>query len=102
MDLVFTYNDDLKTEYFGPKAQDLAGKKWMLSLVGGRLNQKGLYDGADYGDDYEDEWIVEWFVSGDTMDSEFTATPEPTTLLLFGTGLLGLAAFGRKKFMKKS
>jgi len=27
--------------------------------------------------------------------------PEPTTVLLFGTGLLGMAAFGRKKFMKK-
>ncbi len=27
--------------------------------------------------------------------------PEPTTLLLFGTGLLGLAFFGRKRFMAK-
>ena len=28
--------------------------------------------------------------------------PEPTTMLLFGTGLLGLVGFGRKKFFKKS
>lgn len=26
--------------------------------------------------------------------------PEPTTMLLFGTGLIGLAGFGRKKFKK--
>ena len=27
--------------------------------------------------------------------------PEPTTLFLFGSGLIGLAGFGRKKFFKK-
>jgi len=26
--------------------------------------------------------------------------PEPTTMLLFGAGLVGLAGFGRKKFKK--
>lgn len=37
-----------------------------------------------------------------TYHKEPSQTPEPTTLLLFGTGLLGLAAFGRKKCMPKN
>ncbi|MFP3982646.1 MAG: flocculation-associated PEP-CTERM protein PepA [Desulfurivibrionaceae bacterium] len=32
----------------------------------------------------------------------FEVIPEPTTLLLFGTGLIGLAGFGRRKFFKKN
>lgn len=40
-----------------------------------------------------------WFAYGTSMDS--APVPEPATLLLFGTGLIGLAGLGRKKLIKK-
>jgi hypothetical protein len=35
-----------------------------------------------------------------SMSGDYTPTPEPTTMLLFGSGLIGLAGF-RKKFLKR-
>jgi hypothetical protein len=35
------------------------------------------------------------------LAQEITGVPEPATLLLLGSGLIGLAGYGRKKFFKK-
>lgn len=42
--------------------------------------------------------LISWGISGDTAAAP---VPEPSTMLLVGTGLLGIA-FGRKRFNKKA
>jgi hypothetical protein len=41
-----------------------------------------------------------FYNDGVTLAIETAPVPEPTTMLLFGAGLVGLAGFGRKKFKK--
>jgi len=75
-----------------------------------------LNDGADYCGiyhnpiglaslDFAETAVV--FAGGDefvlfSVDDVAPAVPEPATMLLLGSGLIGLAAFGRKKFFKKN
>ena len=43
---------------------------------------------------------VQGFASGGS--ESFVTVPEPATIVLFGTGLIGLAGLGRKKFFKQN
>jgi hypothetical protein len=60
--------------------------EWMFALAD--MNDNGLFDGGT------DKF------SPKTTSSSTAPIPEPATMLLFGTGLIGMAGIGRKKFKK--
>jgi hypothetical protein len=89
----FAGNDNLL--YASPPLLDFAG----LSFVAGGVDYNVYYDGATLGGCatcYYDSTANG--VLGSLINFSASPTPEPSSFLLFGTGLLALPPFRRKLF----
>jgi hypothetical protein len=90
--------------------QNIPGTKYALfdftfDSTGGAL--QGFYagsgnNGADISSSENSNFTGNWNLShsGTKVKHDTTAVPEPSTILLFGLGIAGLAVFGRKRFRR--
>ena len=88
------------TTYTGPGTDQLSGGNTIIDIIG--LN---IPDTATYSftlDILSGELGWQLFGYPTVTDGNGSSSvPEPTTMLLLGSGLIGLAGYGRKKFFKK-
>jgi len=98
--------DLMSSRYVFRNGQEVAIETTGLTAL--TKTDEGFYDGSYYSFDI-DFADLGWdlsnlgfhWVSNDVIEGSAAPVPEPATLLLVGTGLMGIAGFSRKKFKKK-
>ena len=101
-DGVYTVDCDIDVDglYGGPYSFG-SGAHAYFDISGSAADMRALNSGLTYLDNTQGggDGKFDWYVKGEIT---VTAVPEPATMLLLGSGLIGLAGLGRKKFFKKS
>jgi hypothetical protein len=85
--------------------QYVGSPAWLLVKDGDQIPAWYLFDLTALGWDGMEDLVLEGFWPNQGAISNvslYGTVPEPATMLLLGTGLIGLAGLGRKKFFKKS
>lgn len=101
----FQYSDDTDEEYYKAAAQLII---WSIInndpiYASNRIELGSYLDAINYAlEDYSSDTISNWVVATNSRYQDYLVrVPEPTQMLLFGTGLIALAGIGRKRFLKK-
>jgi hypothetical protein len=73
-----------------------------FDVTGGLLASYYGGSGGDFFSSEKSDFTGNWDVShnGTKVKHDTAPVPEPTTILLFGLGIAGIAVFGRRKFRK--
>lgn len=102
MDLSFMF-DSINTDFFEDDLQNLVTDKALFTFAAGRIVQTDnlIYNDNGTIGDVTDDWVeqVSWTNNG--IEATFQVVPEPTTMVLFGIGLLGIAGVSRKRYRIK-
>jgi len=98
----FTFAQTPTFEVGGPNSQfggmpiNVVGNVVSGSEGNGVVQFTGTFSSISWTNSFENFYA---FTVG--MEGTTTPVPEPTTMILLGSGLIGLAGYGRKKFFKK-
>lgn len=81
--------------YWSEEVENLVALNWVLALTSGDIDQESVtLEQSNITTDV-DQYVIGWTLDG--FAATFEVVPEPTTMLLFGLGLLGFAGAVRRK-----